>query len=356
MKTSLSRARVGFLVLIGVITFAVATFLVGEKTQLFSSTFMVKVNFSNAEGVKTGTFVVLSGYSVGSVSDIQLTPFADSVRLTLRINEDIHPFIKADSKAEIKQEGLVGNKIINLLIGSAALPPVTPGGFIQGVPPFALTGLADNMTAIMDTTKMITGELNTMLHRLNSGEGTIGQLLTNDAMYRNLESITARADTGMALATAQLNRLTDMLARIAKNVDGLSRRSDSAISSVTDVTTELTTLVRNLNEGKGTAGALLSDRSLYDSLLTVVGSLSAVTYDAGNAANQLAQSMFAMRQHWLFGRVFGGGGIDKESAPTPAYRKMMRDVNARAAELEKREQRIRERERELGIPSAPGEK
>ena len=352
MNIQLSRARVGALIFVGVLTFTVAIFLVGEKTQLFSSTFVVQVNFTAAEGVKPGTFVVLSGYSVGSVSDIQLTQFADSVRIVMHISERVHPFIKADSKAEIKQEGLVGNKIINLLIGSPGLPPVERGGYIQGVPPFALTGLADNLTAIMDTTKIMTGELKTLLHRLNNGEGTLGRLLTDDAVYRNISGMTAKADSGIGLATAELLHLSDILGRIAKNVDGLTRRSDSAIGSIANATGELTSLLRNLNEGKGTAGALLTDRRMYDSLVSLVGALSAVTYDAGNASNQLAQSMYAMRHHWLLGRIFGGDGSDKEAAPTPAYRNMMRELNARAAELEAREARLRERERAAGVPPA----
>jgi phospholipid/cholesterol/gamma-HCH transport system substrate-binding protein len=355
MNILLSRARVGAMIFIGVLTFTVAIFLVGEKTQLFSSTFQIRVNFSSAEGVKPGTFVVLSGYAVGAVDDIQLTQYADSVCVVMSVSERVHPFIKADSKAEIKQEGLVGNKLVNLLIGSPALPPVEPGCYIQGVPPFALTGLADNLTAIMDTTKIMTGELKTMLQRLNNGQGTLGRLLTDDAVYRNISGMTAKADSGIGLATAQLLKLSDILGRIAKNVDGLTKRSDSAIGSIANTTQELTMLLRNLNEGKGTAGALLTDRRMYDSLVALVGSLNAVTYDAGNASNQLAQSIFAMRQHWLLGRIFGGEGAEKEAAPTPAYRKLMRDLNARAAELEKREARLRERERAVGAPPA-GEK
>ena len=84
-KTSLSRARVGFLIFVGVLAFTVGIFFVGQKSQLFSSVFFVQVNFANVEGVKPGAAVMLSGYSVGTVSDITLTPQADSIRLLLRI-------------------------------------------------------------------------------------------------------------------------------------------------------------------------------------------------------------------------------------------------------------------------------
>ncbi|MBI5647037.1 MAG: MCE family protein [Ignavibacteriae bacterium] len=350
MKQQLSRARVGFLIFVGVITFVVAIFLVGEKTQMFSSTFTVLVNFSSAEGVKPGSYVVLSGYTVGSVTDISLSEDADSVRLELRLDESVRPFIKADTKAEIKQEGLVGNKIINLIIGSPALPSVGNNDFIQGVPPFALTGLADNVSAITDTSKIIASEIKTLLVRLNNGDGFLGRLLRDDALYADLAGITGKVDSGLTIATSQLVRLTDILQRVTKNVDGLVQRSDSTLGTVNDATRELAVLLENLNNGRGTAGALLTDRKLYDSLVTLVGSFNDVAYDAGNAANQLTQSIYAMRQHWLLGRVFGGDDIDTAPAPTPAYQKIMRELRARTAELDKREARIRELERALQAP------
>ena len=137
------------------ISFVIAIFLVGQKSQLFSTTFSVRVNFANAEGVKPGSIVVMSGYGVGAVSDIELSENADSVRVTLRINESIHRFIKSDSRAEIKQEGLVGSKLINIMRGSESLPAIKENTFIQGIPPFALGALADNVTAITDSTKLL---------------------------------------------------------------------------------------------------------------------------------------------------------------------------------------------------------
>ncbi len=347
MKTTLSRARVGFLFFIGVLIFVVAIFLVGEKTQLFSSTFTVRVNFSSAEGVKPGTFVVLSGYTVGSVSEISLSPGADSIRLLLRIDTEVQPFIKSDSKAEIKQEGLVGNKLINLLIGSSDLPPVRDGDFIQGVPPFALTSLADNVTSITDTSKIIAGELKELFGRLNRGEGSLGRLLTDEAVYMNLLRITTLADSGMEIATSQMGRVSEILQRLTVSVDALIRSSDTAVASVAVATGELRQMLRTINSGEGTVGALLTDRGLYDTLVTLLSALNDVAYDAGNASNQLAQSLYAMRKHWLAGRIFGGEGIENETPPAPSYRKLMRELKARAAELDRREKRLREMERQL---------
>ncbi len=355
MKLAFSRARVGLLIFVGVLAFVVGIFTVGEKNQLFSSTYSIHVNFSAAEGVKTGSMVVLSGYNIGTVTDIQLSKNADSVRLTLRIDESVKKFIKPDSKAEIKQEGLVGNKIINILIGSPMMKSVDDGGYIQGEPPFALTSLADNVTAITDTTKRISGELLRLLGDLNRGEGTIGRLLKDDDLYVALAAIITRTDTSLAVTMDQIEDLTRILKNVSKSVDHLVVNADSAVQEVNAITKETRLLVENMNAGKGTVGALISDRALYDSLVTLIDALTDVTYDAGNVTDQTAQSIHAMRQHWLLGRFMGADEAEKEGPPTSSYRRKMQEVQRLLNDLEERQKRIEEKERKLGIGGASGE-
>jgi phospholipid/cholesterol/gamma-HCH transport system substrate-binding protein len=347
MKTSLSRARVGALILAGVILFVIGIFLVGERGHVFSATFPVYVNFSAAEGVKPGNIVVVSGYNIGTVSDIELTANADSVRLTLQLSEDFRRFVKADTRAEIKQEGLVGNKIINIIPGTPTLPPLADYGYIQGIPPFALTSLADNVTSITDTTKLVTEQLKRLLVSLNSGQGSLGMLLTDRTLYDGLARVTGRTDTGLALATQQILRLSDLLARVARTVDVLAARSDTTVANANAITRETELLVRNLNSGRGTAGALLADRSLYDSLVTLVGVLTGASIDAGAAAEQALRGLHAMRSHWLLGRVFGGDDVDEDNPPEASYQRGMRELGRRSAEIERRNDEIERRNDEL---------
>jgi phospholipid/cholesterol/gamma-HCH transport system substrate-binding protein len=298
--------------------------------------------------VKPGNIVVMSGYNVGTVADIELSSNADSVRLLLRIEEQVHRFIKSDSKAEIKQEGLVGNKIINLLPGKPSLEPIGNLDFIQGVPAFALTSLADNVTSITDTTLAVTVQLKRLLVALNRGDGSIGRLLNDDAVYNDLASITAKTDSGLTIAIRQIVKLSDLLTKVTRTVDGLAMKADTSVANVNGMTRELELMTRNINEGKGTVGALLNDRRLYDSLLTLISALTDVSIDASNAAGQTTESIRALRSHWLFGRLLGGEAMEKEPAPESSYTRQVKELKRRMAELDRREQRIRELEQKLG--------
>ncbi|MCB2205971.1 MCE family protein [bacterium] len=346
-KANLSKARVGLLIFLGVISFTLAIFYIGDKSQLFSSVFYVQVNFSSAEGVKPGAYVVLSGYNVGTVSSISLTEEADSVRLLLRVSEDVHPFIKTDSKAEVKQEGLVGNKFINLNIGSDKAKPVDDYGFIEGVPPFALTSLADNVTSITDTAKLVMVQMNTLLTHLNEGDGTIGKLLTDDEIYRRLVGVVEETESGLKQTNARLDQLSDLLVESAETLKRIATKADTAMGSTSRITAEAAELMDDINSGQGTLGALMKDRALYDSLVTLLTTLNDVGYEAADAANQAANSLHAMREHWLFGRVFAGDNFEEEDPPMSAYQHKLRMVNQKLRELNEREKQLRQREQRM---------
>lgn len=344
MKTTLSKARVGFLIFVGVLAFSIGIFFVGEKSHLFSSVFYVHANFPTAEGVKPGAMVVLSGYNVGTVTEIALSPRGDSVRLRLRISDEVRKFIRSDSRAEIKQEGLVGNKIINLQIGSPGASEVHSGGFITGVPPFALTGLADNVTAITDSVKLIAGQVYRLLAELEQGRGTVGKLLRDDALYTELTRLTAETGDAVHTTATTLARISTQLETAARRMDSLTASATSAARSTDQLASDAADIVRGVKEGRGTVGALLTDRALYDSLRTLTGALATTTYDAGTAADQLARSMYAMRQHWLFGRVFAGEDFEKEAPPVSAYTQRLRELERQMRTLEAREAALRAKE------------
>jgi phospholipid/cholesterol/gamma-HCH transport system substrate-binding protein len=340
-KSNLSRARVGFLIFVGVLAFTVGIFFVGEKSQLFSQAFFVRVNFANVEGVKPGANVMLSGYNVGTVSDITLTPNADSIRLLLRIDRDVRAFIKTDSKAEIKQEGLVGNKFISVSIGSPNARELPNYGFIYGVPPFALSSIADNFISIADTVKLVANELNVLLHRMNTGGGTVGKLLTDDEFYTRLVSVAAEMEQGLQLTNKQLSELSKLLSSSVKTLDAIAVKADTAMDNTVRMTDYAASILKKVNDGEGTLGLLMNDRALYDSLVMFLASLTDVTYDAGNAAEQAARSIHAMREHWLFGRVFAGDDFENEEPVQSSYARKMRELQRRLQELEKRESELR---------------
>jgi outer membrane protein OmpA-like peptidoglycan-associated protein len=101
--------------------------------------------------------------------------------------------IKKDSLAYIKSEGLVGDKFVEVSFGSEQSPRVNNGDTIQSAPPIDISDLIKKTDVILDSTKdameNIQGtasNLNAMSSKINRGTGTIGALINDKEVYRNV--------------------------------------------------------------------------------------------------------------------------------------------------------------------------
>ncbi len=131
MANKTSNIRIGLFIIIGIVILVVTIFLLGEKSELFRSTFDVKAYFKDIQGLKSGAIVRLSGIDVGSVKRIQIvSDTTGRVQVTMKLISDIKRFIKTDTKASIETEGLVGNKVVVLKVGSSQAEEVNDGGTI----------------------------------------------------------------------------------------------------------------------------------------------------------------------------------------------------------------------------------
>ena len=131
MSNTLANAKLGIFIFLGSTILVIIIFLLGNKDQLFASTFTVKAYFNNTEGLRNGASVRFGGIDVGAVKSIQIvSDTAVSVEVTMRVKEDFKPFIKKDSRASIETEGLVGNKVIMITTGSENADEIKDGGRI----------------------------------------------------------------------------------------------------------------------------------------------------------------------------------------------------------------------------------
>ena len=127
MSNNLANAKLGIFIFLGSTLLVVLIFLLGNKDQLFTSTFTLKAYFKNTEGLRNGASVRFGGIDIGAVKDIQiLNDTTGRVEITMRIKEEVKRFIKKDSRASIETEGLVGNKVVMISMGSVCLLYTSP--------------------------------------------------------------------------------------------------------------------------------------------------------------------------------------------------------------------------------------
>src|SRR5207253_9783395 len=96
------------------------------------SSYQVKAIFSNASQIVSGDLVQVSGTSIGSDSDIELTPNGQA-ELTLTINNSTYQPLHEGTHAVVRQASLSGiaNRYVDLDLGPGTAPPIPNGGEIS---------------------------------------------------------------------------------------------------------------------------------------------------------------------------------------------------------------------------------
>lgn len=299
MHKSLKAAKLGIFIFLGSVLMVTIIFLLGNKEALFKSTFTVKTYFKNIEGLRNGAPVRLSGIDVGSVKSIDIAKDTTGrIIVTMRLLTDIEQFIRKDTKASIETEGLVGNKVVILQIGSSSSEQVGEGGTILSKEPLSFADVIEETQGILAYTKQMTKDLSEITTKINRGEGTIGRILTDEELYNAATDLTKRADNSLVNITEQLNEVSNLFIDL-----GVSVRS--AVVNVNDVISQIDSVFNNVRKGEGVIGSLLVKGTEQDSIITaVMKNLLQVSEETKSGASKLAENMEALKHNWLFKSYF----------------------------------------------------
>ncbi len=303
MKSESSNYKLGIFIFIGILLLIVSIFYVGQKSSLFSSTFTVKAYFADIKGLRNGAVVRLSGTDVGNVTKISiLNDTTGRVEVTMKVVSEIKRFIKTDSKATIETEGIVGNKVVVLQIGSASAEEIEDGDVIQSVQPLGLNEIIAETTGIMIYTKELTKNLASIMAKINKGEGTLGQIISDDQLYYNAKKLTKTADESLTSITKQINQEAQLFDEIGKGVQ-------TVIVKINKVVNKVDTTFQSFKLGKGVLGSLLVENSQYDSIFTdLVENVRQTVLLSKLSAERLAENMEALKHNWLFKGYFEDRG------------------------------------------------
>jgi phospholipid/cholesterol/gamma-HCH transport system substrate-binding protein len=277
---------VGIFVVCGVLLFAVGLFFIGDRRMLFNSTFDVYAEFSNIAALQNGGVVRVGGMGAGEVKEIKV-PASPSgrFRVKMRVREDLHQLIRLDSVASIQNDGLVGNKFVQIEVGTDQAAIVPRGGTVRSEEPFDLAvmfkkmnatidlvtvtitdvqkGVSDALTTISATvqgaqelinataadlksitasTQKVAEDLNAIVAGVRQGRGTVGKLVTDDSLFTSVKAISAQAEKVVANMRDASQQAKDAIAefRGAKGpVKGLSGQFQQTLSAARETLADL---------------------------------------------------------------------------------------------------------------------
>lgn len=240
------ETKVGLFVLIGLAGLILIVFLLGAERHVFDRKVELVAYFEEIEGLKAGAPVLLAGVEVGLVDDISFgaTVKDPRIKVVLSVRRAVFERIRQDSSATIGSRGLLGDKLVQIHMGSPDQPPLQPGGEIRTKPAADMAAMMvkanevlDNVVEVSKAAKKIADSfagspieddatnlvqnLGKLAEDIRTGDGLIHSLIYGDQyetrLMRTLDDVSASA----ASVRVAVERVDGMLARAEKGPGAL---------------------------------------------------------------------------------------------------------------------------------------
>lgn len=296
-----NETKVGALGVVA-ITLLILGFNFLKGRNLFSNSSRIYAKFENVAGLAPSNQVVINGLQIGTVHDLRpLEKSIDTILVTMTMTKDVN--IPDNSVAVIKTPPL-GTTEIDIMLGNSPNLLKLGDTIATSVSPGLFEGVMTKMDPVL-------AQVTLVMHSLDSVLGKFSQIL-DTRTKGNLRDMIAALNQDAQGLTVTLHRVNDLLdkengsvsktmdnlnsftANLAKNNDTLSatlhnlkRISDGmaagdighTLRELDSSSAALRSILTKVNNGTGTAGALVNDRTLYNRLNATVRSLNTLIDD-----------------------------------------------------------------------------
>jgi len=231
------KFRVGVFVLVALATFLGLVYALGARARLFEARYTIHADFTEVGGLVEGATVRLAGVQIGRVAGVHLAGApGGKVRVDLNIARRYAERIRKDSVARIETQGLLGDKIVEITVGTTVAPALASGDVLAARDP---ADLGRMLAAGAETAK---------------GVAALATALRETAETVNQSKLIESAAT----TVDKLGRVVDQAEHGRGWAHALLYEEPVALRRVNELIATTQTLVERVEKGQGTAGVLLS--------------------------------------------------------------------------------------------------
>jgi phospholipid/cholesterol/gamma-HCH transport system substrate-binding protein len=180
------KVRLGLFVAGGLALFVLAIFIIGKQKNLFNPVFKLTTTFYNVSGLQVGNNIRFSGINVGTVDNISIINDS-TVRVDLLVRKEVKQFIKSDCVIAIGSEGLIGDRLLIISQGSTGADLAREGEELLSVEPVETDAIMASVQITAANAEIITEKLAAIMTKINSGDGTLGRLIQDTTIARNID-------------------------------------------------------------------------------------------------------------------------------------------------------------------------
>ncbi|UCD17603.1 MAG: MCE family protein [Candidatus Zixiibacteriota bacterium] len=256
VKVKWGELKVGLLLAIAIAAMLYASFS-GGGTSIFEMKARYRTYVTDANGLVAGAPVWLSGVEVGNVKSIEFVNLDSARRIELEftVKKAVTHMVTVNAGVKLGTIGLMGDKYLEVVPGGLDQPPIPEGGVVPNIPAGDLSSVFSESEKTMNSARGLVENLTDITGRMRRGEGAAGQLITNDTLY---------------------HEITTLMASLTLLIDDLQKNQERLVSSIENVSTNLSEISSQVNSNTGTIGKLISDPALYDNIHSSAGRIDSI--------------------------------------------------------------------------------
>jgi phospholipid/cholesterol/gamma-HCH transport system substrate-binding protein len=331
-KFRYTNEAVGLFVLLTLLIFVAGLIYSGRVSEWFNpgETLRVLLPDDGLSGLTRGSTVEILGTKAGEVREIVINP-SEKIYADVRIDREMALFVRSDSKATIRRMfGIAGDAYLEITRGfgkpldwefavinavSDRKPTDTVGELIDEIrekvfpvidaAQKAIQAFLTVAKELQDPDKgvqQLLANVNSITDRIDRGEGTIGRLLAEDKLVRDMESLIAQLDT----ETRRMGPILDDLKATMRNVAELSTRFNDYSGNIPEI-------ARSLKEALASVEVVVKDLSRTTTQLPKIvknvgdttDTLPVFVLQVQQVMVELERLIKQLQSHWLLGSKAG---------------------------------------------------
>jgi phospholipid/cholesterol/gamma-HCH transport system substrate-binding protein len=228
MKNSPNKRGVivGLFIFIGLLLLVAGVLIIGNLHETFKKKTEIVTLFDDVSGLQVGNNIWFSGVKIGTVSSLKF--YADrKVKVMMKVEDKAVPYIHQDAFVKLSTDGLIGNKILVIYGGTSKRPQVSEGDTLRVEKTFTSDDMINTLQENNKNLLEITNDFKIISHKIASGQGTVGKLISDNSLYAHLDSATLSLQN----ASIQAKQLITSLTTFSK---GLNKKGTLANELTTD--------------------------------------------------------------------------------------------------------------------------
>jgi phospholipid/cholesterol/gamma-HCH transport system substrate-binding protein len=348
------QLRVGIFLVVALVLFLGMIYALGARARLFERHVEIHADFTEVGGLAEGATVRLAGVQIGRVTGVHLPGQpGGKVRVDLTIARRYADRVRGDSVARIETQGLLGDKIIEITVGSAKAPAVQADNVLASRDPTDIARILDEGASTVKSVAALAESLRTTAESFGQArvaEDLSATLSSSRSLMARLDRLAGQVEQGRGWAHAllyeepvALHRIDALIAEAQAIIDRV-QKGQSAVGVLTSPeSAEAARRLVSLMDRMGRLGeGRVEDQGVVPALL-FDPKYRRVLDDLGVTARNLRQ---------ISDRLAGGHGLlgklTTDDSAGGDFQKTREDLDATLANLRSITEKLNEGEGTLG--------